>query len=92
MPDCFADCVKTWNLNTQLLLHMEVCWLSRGRILNRMFELRSEVRIFLSDHGSPHATLFEDTDWLAKLAYLSDIFTKLKELNVCLQGKETLTF
>ena len=25
------------------------------------------VPTFLSEHGSPHATLFEDTDWLVKL-------------------------
>uniref|UniRef100_A0A8C3AQM9 Uncharacterized protein n=1 Tax=Cyclopterus lumpus TaxID=8103 RepID=A0A8C3AQM9_CYCLU len=58
------------------------------RILNRLLELGSEVHAFLIDR-SPHATLFQNTDWLAKLCYLADVFSKLKELNVSLQGKDT---
>lgn len=38
---------------------------------------------------SPHATLFQDRDWFAKLGYLADIFSHLN-VNVCLQGKDTI--
>lgn len=41
---------------------------------------------FLSEHRSSHATVFKDTNWIAKLCNLGDIFSKL---NVCLQGKDT---
>ena len=82
-------CESVESEHTQLLLHIEVRWLSKGRILTRLFELRDEVGSFLLQHGSPFATLFENSAWLAQLAYLADIFDKLNELNLSLQGKST---
>jgi len=32
-----------------LLLHIHVRWLSRGKILTRLFDLKTEVKIFLKD-------------------------------------------
>ena len=72
---------------TQLLLHTEVRRLSRGRILNRLFKLRTEVGTFCKEHNSPYSELFENVGSLAKLCYLAEIFDKLDELNVGLQGK-----
>ncbi len=67
----------------------EVRWLSRGKVLSRLFELRNELCCFLSDNASPLATLFKNNNWIAKLAYLAYIFTKLNELNHSLQGRDT---
>ena len=81
-------CKKMEAKHTQLLLHTEVHWLSRERILNRLFKLRTKVGMFCKEHISPYSELFENVSWLAKLCYLAEIFNKLDELNVGLQEKE----
>lgn len=78
----------------QLLLHSEIRWLSRGKGLSRLFELRHEVRLFFIEHKSSF-TLSErlnDFSWLASLAYLSDIFAHLNVFNLSLQGSHVTIF
>ena len=60
---------------TAVLFHSESRWLSRGKILSRLFELRDEIRIFLEEEGNELAHRFNN--FLMKLAYLSDMFQKL---------------
>nr|XP_042908066.1 SCAN domain-containing protein 3-like [Parasteatoda tepidariorum] len=63
-----------------LLLYTEIRWLSRGKSLQRVFELRDPLQRFLLEKKSPLG------------AHFSDIFNLLNELNLCLQGKMTTVF
>lgn len=77
--------------HTHLLYHSEVRWLSRGKVLQRLLEMRVEVQIFLVDQKHQLASRFDDSKWLLQLAYLTDIFTEINNLNASMQGRnETL--
>ncbi|KAK2711473.1 hypothetical protein QYM36_012591 [Artemia franciscana] len=79
-------CQEMGSEHQHLLLHTEVRWLSCGKILNRLFELRQEVHMFLLEQKSAFSSLFENQDWVCRLAYLADIFDKLNDLNLSMQG------
>ncbi|XP_067121126.1 zinc finger BED domain-containing protein 5-like [Centruroides vittatus] len=67
-------CEDFGSFHVSLLLHTEVRWLSRGKVLTRLFELKSEVQAFFIDHPFHLSSCISDVLWLQKLAYLADIF------------------
>uniref|UniRef100_A0A3B3VE12 SPIN-DOC-like zinc-finger domain-containing protein n=1 Tax=Poecilia latipinna TaxID=48699 RepID=A0A3B3VE12_9TELE len=68
-----------------LLLHSNVRWLSRGKVLSRFAACLNEIRNFLEMKGIEHPELVE-TEWLLKFYYLVDMTEHLNQLNVKMQG------
>jgi hypothetical protein len=52
----------------------------------------SEVRIFLTDDHFALGDRLSDERWIMKLAYLADIFKKLNDLSLSLQGEAVTVF
>ncbi|XP_042221089.1 SCAN domain-containing protein 3-like [Homarus americanus] len=76
-----------------LLFYSKVCWLSKGNVVNRVFELRGELKLFLEVQGKDdQLSHFNEVLWEPRLAYLADIFEQLNRLNLKLQGKERNVF
>jgi hypothetical protein len=69
-----------------LILHIEVCWLSRGKILFRFQEFPPAILEFLQDRRDLPSQL-KDSRWLLDLAFLIDPIDKLNNLNTELQGE-----
>ena len=81
-------CKEIGSQYTHLLLHAEVRWLSRGKILTQLFVVREEIQLFFQQQDNQKfQKLLSDDEWVAKVAYLADVFSLLNELNISLQGQ-----
>ena len=77
------------NVNAQykdLIYHLEVRWLSRGKVLELFFALIAEIENFLQEknptlstrNGASAVKLLSDHDWLLDLAFFVDITQHLQ--------------
>uniref|UniRef100_A0A8C5SPD7 SCAN box domain-containing protein n=1 Tax=Laticauda laticaudata TaxID=8630 RepID=A0A8C5SPD7_LATLA len=64
-----------------LILHTEVRWLSKGKILARFLTLRDEIKAFLKTKDQ-YVEQLDDRFWLVDLAFLADLMQELNSLNI----------
>jgi len=57
--------------------------------LERVIELSDELQIFLRDIKPDLSALLSNEKWMCLASYLTDVFDKVNELNISLQGKST---
>ena len=66
-----------------LLFHTAVRWLSKENIVQRVFELREEISIFLRIQNKQYLLSAWSADSIEiRLAYLVDIFPKERKLDI----------
>lgn len=75
-----------------VLMYTEVRWLSRGKCLERLFDLRAEIEMFLQELAcSKDAEILDSLkspNFLYDLSFLADITQHINNLNLVLQGKD----
>lgn len=71
-----------------LLFHTETRWLSKGKVLNRFVHMKDEILFFIETSADVTFTFLKNEYWWLQVSFLSDLFDKLNNVNLCLQGAQ----
>ena len=81
-------CKSMDSQNVRLLVHIDVRWLSKGKVLTRVHELQKEVIVFFDkEKHERFCKYFQCEFWMAKMEYLAEIFGQLNIVNSSMQGQ-----
>lgn len=73
-------CKEMGSDDEALLLRTEARWLSRGKVLTRLYQVMDEIILFLLECESTLIVHLCDYNiWFVKLAYRANIYEKLNE-------------
>ncbi|KAL4101232.1 hypothetical protein QTP88_021252 [Uroleucon formosanum] len=79
---------------SDLLQHNHVRWLSKGRVVERFWNIKEEVKTFLknvdTEEAKKHSEFLENNRNIVAMAFINDILKYLNTLNVELQGEGKL--
>jgi hypothetical protein len=82
-------CHEAGSRHDTLVLHTDICWLSKRKVLARFFDLKNELLNMFGIKNPDFAAQLNDEEWCANVAYKTDTFSHLiNYLNESMQGKE----
>ncbi|XP_042204397.1 protein FAM200B-like [Homarus americanus] len=85
-----APCKDLGTDHKFLQFHTEVCRLSKGNVLNRLYELKGEAQIFLQSQKQEKLyDAFTEEKFQLSLTYLVGIFEAFNNLNLKLQERNS---
>ncbi|XP_076063867.1 general transcription factor II-I repeat domain-containing protein 2A isoform X1 [Oratosquilla oratoria] len=78
------------SLQNEFVMHVDVCSLSKGKTLSRVWELFDEIKTFLSENFSGKFPEIYSDDFKIAFSFYVDFLSILNELNLELQMKSKL--